>query len=344
MEILDRYLAAVKKHLPWQRQDDIIAELRANLESQLEDKEAELGRPLTSDEAAAWLKQMGPPMQVAARYQAHQYLVGPGLFPTYWYVLRMALGWALTIYLIVSGIELMTEAGSVASVVEAVARVPGVLLTVAAWVTLVFAAAEYAFARGLVKVPPGVCAPVDWNPGSLPPVEAMAAGMKKRRTYAHAVAEVVFGFLFLIWLLLIPQHPYLWLGPGALYFKASPFQLDPAWMTFYWCVVALNLTQLAWQSLDLWRGTWRGPRLVYKTVTGIIGLIPLGVLLVVKDHAYVLLKNPEAAQAHDIATLAQVNLWIFRVALLIAAIAAAQLIWEIGRTRMKSLRKRSGRD
>jgi len=42
---LDRYLQAVKKHLPSRRQDDIIAELRANMESQLEDKEAELGRP-----------------------------------------------------------------------------------------------------------------------------------------------------------------------------------------------------------------------------------------------------------------------------------------------------------
>lgn len=35
MELLDRYLQAVKKHLPWKRQDDIIAEseptLRLNL-------------------------------------------------------------------------------------------------------------------------------------------------------------------------------------------------------------------------------------------------------------------------------------------------------------------------
>ncbi len=46
MELLNRYLEAVKKHLPWQRQDDIIAELRANLESQLEEKEDGLGRPL----------------------------------------------------------------------------------------------------------------------------------------------------------------------------------------------------------------------------------------------------------------------------------------------------------
>ncbi|HEY1901143.1 MAG TPA: hypothetical protein VGG56_01855 [Terracidiphilus sp.] len=51
MEFLDRYLEAVKKHLPWQRQDDILAELRANLESQLEEKEEALGRPLTQAEA-----------------------------------------------------------------------------------------------------------------------------------------------------------------------------------------------------------------------------------------------------------------------------------------------------
>src|SRR5271170_7182158 len=101
MELLDRYLAAVKKHLPWQRQDDIVAELRANLESQFEDKEAELGRPPTALEVEAILKQMGPPMQVAARYQTQQYLIGPALFPTYWYLLRLVLVWAAVIYSIV---------------------------------------------------------------------------------------------------------------------------------------------------------------------------------------------------------------------------------------------------
>jgi hypothetical protein len=80
MELLDRYLQAVKKHLLLRRQDDIIAELRANLESQLEDKEAELGRPLTTGEAEDWLRTLGPPMMVAARYQTQQYLIGPTLF------------------------------------------------------------------------------------------------------------------------------------------------------------------------------------------------------------------------------------------------------------------------
>ena len=40
MELLERYIQAVKKRLPWDRQDDIAAELRVNLQAQLEDREA----------------------------------------------------------------------------------------------------------------------------------------------------------------------------------------------------------------------------------------------------------------------------------------------------------------
>lgn len=77
MNLLDRYLLAVKKYLPWKRQDDILAELKANLESQLEEKQSDLGRPLTAEEMQDWLKRLGPPMMMAARYQPQQYLIGP---------------------------------------------------------------------------------------------------------------------------------------------------------------------------------------------------------------------------------------------------------------------------
>jgi hypothetical protein len=341
MELLDRYLQAVRKHLPWQRQDDIIAELRANLESQLEDKEAELGRPLTPAEAEQWLKQMGPPMQVAARYQPQQYLIGPTLFPTYWYVLRTAFGWALAIYLIVAGVQLMGEAPSATAVVEALLRVPGVLMTVAAWVTLVFAAIEFAGTRGMVKIPPSVGSQTGWNPCALPPVDAQPAGGKKRRSFSQAVGEVVFGLLGLIWLLLLPRHPFLLFGPGAFYLSSLPYRLAPVWMQFYWWVVSLNLIQLAWNSINLWRGTWRGPRLAYKTVTGVFGLIPLVVLLVAKDHAYVLVKNAAADRLHDGATLDSINRGIYFFALFIFIIATLQLFWEIWKMGADAYRKRA---
>jgi hypothetical protein len=340
MELLDRYLHAIKKHLPWQRQDDIIAELRANLESQLEDKEAELGRPLTSTEVEAWLKELGPPMQVAGRYQTQQYLIGPGLFPTYWYVLRMAMGWALTIYLIVTGVELIGKAPSGTAVLGAVLRVPGVLVTVAAWITLVFAAMEWAVTHCPSKFPAVMRPSADWSPSALPPVEMQPAGAK-RRSYSQAVAEVIFGFLALIWLLLIPQHPYLLFGPGAPYLQSLPYRLAPVWMQFFWCLVALNLVQLWWNCADLWRGTWRGPRLAQKTVLGALGLIPLALLLTVRDHVLVVLKNPMLDQAKYGATLNSINHWIYVYGLFIFAIAALGLLWEVGRLSLDAFRKRA---
>jgi hypothetical protein len=157
MELLDRYLQAVRKHLPWERQDDIIAELRANLEAQLEDKEAELGRPLTKEEAEEWLKQIGSPIQVAARYQRQQYLIGPALFPTYSYILKLVLTWATVIYLIASVVTIATqglgvEALAGISLVHVALRLPWIWLVNAGIVTLIFALVERAGARFPEKI------------------------------------------------------------------------------------------------------------------------------------------------------------------------------------------------
>jgi hypothetical protein len=205
MELLDRYLEAVKKHLPWKRQDDILAELRANLEAQLEDKETELGRSLTKEEAEAWLKELGSPLQVAARYQPQQYLIGPRIFPIYWYVLRLVFLWATVIYGIVSVVQIASSGNfNATAVAEAILRVPFVLFTAATWVTLIFVVIEYSATHYPGKFPGIAGGAIDWSPAGLPPVEQRAVE-KKQRSYFGAVAEVIFGFIFLGWLLLVPQ-------------------------------------------------------------------------------------------------------------------------------------------
>jgi hypothetical protein len=341
MELLDRYLAAVRKYLPWKRQDDIVAELRANLESQLEDKEAELGRPLTAEEAQAWLKHLGPPMLVAARYGPQMYLIGPGLFPIYWLVLRLALTWTLIIYLIVSAIELMQGAPSASAAIGALMHIPGVLITTAAWVTVIFAAIEYG-ARRNPEMCPGIAGvPVDWNPGTLPPVEEIAAGPKRRRSFPQAAIELVAGYLALIWILLIPRHPWLLMGPGAFVLDALPYRLAPVFWTFYWWIVGLNIIQLAWRSLDLWSGAWRDPRTLQKMVVSGMGLIPLVVLLAVRDRAYMVLKSGAAGHAQEIATLRTVNNGILTAVIVIFVIAAAQLAWDGAKMGMEAWRKKA---
>ncbi|MFP5203949.1 MAG: hypothetical protein ACLGSH_01195 [Acidobacteriota bacterium] len=331
MELLDRYLQAVSRHLTGKRQQDILAELRANLEAQLEDKEAELGRPLTQAEAEAWLKQLGAPMQMAARYRRVQYLIGPGVFPTYWYVLRLALTWAFVIYMVVNAVLVATQTPDASAVAVAVFRLPGVLMTVAAWVTLIFAAVEFYSARHPEKCPEFAGNGASWSPASLPPFDPAAGGVKPQRSRAHAIAEVVFGCLALAWVLLIPSHPWVLLGPGALYLQALPFQLAPVLWVFFWWIVGLNAVQLTWRTIDLARGSWQKPHPAQHVVFKAIGLAALNLLLFAPGGALVLLKHPEVNQARYGATAAGWNHGLHIAALVICLIVALQLVWDLGK-------------
>lgn len=339
MDLLERYLQAVKKYLPWQRQADIIAELRANLEAQLEDKEASLGRPLTAGEAEDWLREIGPPMRIAARYQPQQHLIGPAVFPMYWYVLRMATLWGLGIYAVVCVVQIIVGAQGVTAIVEAMLRVPGILMTVAAWVTLVFAALEFVVMHYPDRCPAQFGFSADWSPASLPPLEKEADRTGKRN-FAHAVGEVVFGFLFLAWLLLILHYPYLLLGPGAAYVHDSPFQLAPVWMQFYWWVVALNVLQLGWRCVSLMRGSWQQRRTFQLIVEKAFGLIPLVVLLSAYDRTWVMLKHPIQDEMRYGRALHSMNEGIHKALLIGCAIVILQLAWEVGRVSLEAYRKR----
>src|SRR5689334_2913428 len=90
MELVERYLHAVKWWLPNAQKQDIVAELSEEIRSQIEDREAELGRPLNNLEVESILKGWGSPILVAERYLPQQHLIGPALFPIYRLVLKMA--------------------------------------------------------------------------------------------------------------------------------------------------------------------------------------------------------------------------------------------------------------
>jgi hypothetical protein len=90
MNLIDRYIAEVGKHLPRKNRADIEAEIRSTLEDMLEERKQADG---SVDEATvmALLKEYGSPSEVAATYKTHQYLIGPRLFPIFERVLRIVL-------------------------------------------------------------------------------------------------------------------------------------------------------------------------------------------------------------------------------------------------------------
>jgi hypothetical protein len=339
MELLDRYLQAVKKHLPWQRQDDIIAELRANLESQLEEKQEELGRPLTSAEAEAWLQQLGSPVQMASHYQPQQYLIGPAIYPVYLYVLRISSMWALAIYTLVATITLVLGPSiSGEAVAQAAFRLPSIVIQVAAWVTLVFAALEFIATRYPGKCPPIAGFYANWSPSTLPPLEPVHAPGTKRPSYAQAVTEVIFGFVVLAWLVVVPRHPFLMFGPGITFLRASPFRLNPVLLTFYWWIVGLNALQLAWRCIDLLRGAWQHPGPLPRIVSKLFGAIPLVLLAYLPGSAYVLLRHPETDMSRYAQAVDSTNRGIHAGLQVLCVIVILQLAWDIAQALVRVLR------
>ena len=92
MELVDRYLQAVRFWVPTP-QEDLLTELGEDLRSQIEAKETQLGRSLNEAEVSAILKTCGSPMIVAGRIGPRRHLIGPTLYPIYAFVLKMVLLW-----------------------------------------------------------------------------------------------------------------------------------------------------------------------------------------------------------------------------------------------------------
>jgi hypothetical protein len=91
MTLTERYLKAVAAQLPRASREDIVAELRDAIQTRMEDREEELGRPLTEADEEAVLREFGHPLSVAARYgSGPQHIVGPELYP--WWMFGVKVG------------------------------------------------------------------------------------------------------------------------------------------------------------------------------------------------------------------------------------------------------------
>jgi hypothetical protein len=185
MELLDRYLQAVRFWLPRKQQDDIIAELGDDLRSQVEERESALGRPLNEDELVALLKQAGHPLWVAGRYQKQQALIGPVLFPLYSFVLKIVMlgylgPWLVTWVVLTVFVPSHRAPNPALTLAGGWASFCANVFVLFGFVTLVFAVLE--------RFQSAVSALQQWDPRKLP-------RMAHRKERVSRV-ESVFGLVF----------------------------------------------------------------------------------------------------------------------------------------------------
>lgn len=210
MELLERYLQAVRFLLPRKQRDDVARELSEDLRAQIEERQDELGRPLAEDELAALLRKSGHPATLALRYQPERYLIGPRVFPLFWYGVKVVAGVLAIVHLLLPAVYFVVT-NQPEKIVGQFLRFPGVALPALAVLTLCFAVLDTDVVRTAVER-----ALADWKPQDLPPIA------RQERQPVSSMAGVIMPLVFGIWWLIGLKFPYLILGPGADYVQFGP--------------------------------------------------------------------------------------------------------------------------
>lgn len=193
MNLIDKYVAEVGKHLPLLKgREDIEKELKSTLEDMMEDRAGQTGRPRDEALELELLKEYGSPQKVASTYNPHPFLIGPRLFPLFLMVLKIVVTVVVTILLILTGIRAVTLYPMLGSeFVNVVGKGLGSALSAAIAVfgnvTLVFAILE----RVLPEKEIGDFSDEkDWDPASLAK-EPDPDSVKR----VDLIAEIVFTFI-----------------------------------------------------------------------------------------------------------------------------------------------------
>ena len=272
MELLDRYLQAVRFWLPKKQQQDIIAELSEDLHSQIDEKERELGHPLNEAEVEAILRRCGSPILVASRYRPRTQLIGPALFPIYLSTLKMVILWTMVpLFVVIIGPATILPAHDrFGAFFAVVSRFGSAVFVSAAIITAIFAIIE----RGASQQDMFE----KWSIESLPELPKKPKISARTQT----IFELIFGVIGILWFVAIPHYPFLILGPAAAFLKAGPM-----WQGFYTPVLLLAVTGLVGQLVSLLRPQWNWFAPVARLVTTAFTMTLLYLLLTPIFHATV---------------------------------------------------------
>ena len=284
MDTIERYLRTLRMLLPADQRDDIVRELSEEIESQVADKEAALGRALTADEHAAILRQYGHPLLTAARYRPQRHLIGPIVFPYYWIVLKVTL--ALMILGHAAGAAVLVAGGaSLGDLGKALEDAFANVLKAAAWITALGAFADFWLARSRALE--------RWSPTvAIGPHRTNWLSSLPSHAAEPSVSRFVLSVVVAVWWLIGLRFPFLFLGSGA-----AGVEWGPAMDRMYPVLVIAQVTMLVEQFMALRRSEHSAILRVTRVVWFIAGLAVI-YLVATSDHQWMIWSGDAAARAN----------------------------------------------
>jgi hypothetical protein len=296
MDLIDRYVQRVGFFLPRPQRDDIARELAADLRSEVQEREAALGRSLDADETSSILRRWGHPILVSGRYQPERYLIGPALFPVYRFVLKLvALCYLLPWLVVWAGIMILSpsyrSAHQGAAFLQPLGTWWSLVIAAVGITTLVFAVLERSQARLFER----------WDPQRLPTVAD-----KNAIPRFTSIVEVVAGTLFILW----------WTGHLHFPFVANlqdrlELTFTPSFAAFFWLVLAQSAANVLLWCVNLLRPWWTIPRALVRLATNLALVAIAALMLQSGPWVEVRYVNHPGPAADDLARLANVGVrWL----------------------------------
>jgi len=322
MQLLERYLQAVKFWLPKEQKEDITAELSEDIHSQIDEKEAELGRKLNEPELESILKQRGRPILVANRYLPQEHLIGPVLFPIYRLVLKIVMLCYVVPWTVTWIALLIFNSGYAAKFVghswfEALgylwASLWSTTFLAAAIVTLIFAILERVQRKNHFLE--------EWDPRKLPPVNNPNVISR-----FNSIVELAANLFFCVWWTAHMSSNVMLNQPNLR------ISLTPAWRYFFWGFLLVAFVNIGLAAVNLARPYWTARRATFRLVSDLAGSVLFCWLL--KSNILVEIAGASIPAAKAFQLTAAINFWMakmFPVAVIVGVVIAVVNIFRIVR-------------
>ncbi len=324
MEMIERYLEAVKFWLPKRQKEDIIEELSADIDAQVKEREASLGRKLSDDEVESILKQRGRPVVVANRFLPQEQLIGPLLFPVYRFVLKIIclcylLPWALV------WIGLMTFDRAYRAQQIHVSWLAAVASACRTWWIMAFVAIGLAtLAFSILERVQAKSHFLDaWSPRKLPPVR-----IANQIPRAGSIFELTVNLLFFVWWALNASPRVINLG------STVRIELGPQWVWLFTAYLALAAANAALAAANLLHPHWTVRRAVVRMLSDDIGAIVFCWLL--RAHVVTRFSAASLTAEKSIQVTRAIDYWMamaFPWAIVVSVAVAAVGIYRIIRVK-----------
>jgi hypothetical protein len=329
MNIIDKYIVEVGKHLPRKQRADIQAEIRSTLEDMLEERKQAQGKV---DDAMRidLLKEYGAPREVAESYVGPRYLIGPRVYPIFELVTKIVLAVLLAVSLAGLGISLSKSslAGPefLQTVGESALSLLGGLITAFGNIVLVFAILERVLPAKEFKEEE------EWNPAEL-----ASEPDPDRVKFGEQIFEMFFLVLFLILFNLYPRAIGIGFFTDGEWTFISPI-LTEAFFSYLPWINILFLLQLGFNLYLLRQGVWNTASRVMNIVLE-LGSIALAVMML-RGPALVALTSDQLAgtplegSARVFTTIGNlIPSLVLTIVIIISSIEVAQAVYRILKSR-----------